>query len=68
MLRTTVIGFSKIGGTVINVLTRAALSAIAMLAAGPADPLLPAQRGDTLHCRPSGAVIRMDAGSVLGRE
>jgi hypothetical protein len=45
---------------VIDMLTRAVLPAIAMLVAVPAAPLLEAQRGDTLHCRPSGALIRMD--------
>jgi hypothetical protein len=60
MLRTPVIGFSQIGGTVTKVLTRAGLSAIAMLVAVPADSLLRAQGGDTLHCRPSGALIKMD--------
>ena len=63
MLRTPVTDFSQIGqigGTVTKVLTRAGLSAIAMLVAVPADLLLRAQGGDTLHCRPSGALIRMD--------
>ena len=44
----------------IKMLTRAVLSAIAMLMAVPADPLPRAQRGDTLHCRASGALIRID--------
>jgi hypothetical protein len=60
MLRTPVIGFSQIGGTVINVSTWAVLATIAMLVAVLADPLLRAQGADTLNCRPSGALIKMD--------
>jgi len=43
-----------------KMLRPAVLSAIAMLMAVPANPLPRAQRGDTLPCRPSGALIRMD--------
>lgn len=43
-----------------NVLRRAGVLAIAMLVAAPVDSLLRAQGGDTMQCRPSGALIRVD--------
>jgi phytase-like protein len=43
-----------------NALLRTPVLSIVMWAVASPDPLLHAQRGDSMHCRPSGAVIRLD--------